>query len=77
MIYDDERIYHVYAHINKINGKIYIGITKRKPEQRWGKDGHAYQRQLRFYRAIQKYGWDNFEHEIIANNLTKKRSRIF
>ena len=64
--------YKVYMHISPSN-KRYIGITKsNKPENRWGKQGQGYKHQVLFYRAIQKYGWDNFQHIIIADALTKE-----
>jgi group I intron endonuclease len=63
-------MYSVYQHINKINGKIYIGITKQLPEKRWGKGGNNYKSSPHFYSAIQKYGWDNFEHKILYEGLT-------
>ena len=59
-----ENTYSVYKHTNKVNGKVYIGITYNKPEVRWGSNGIGYKRQL-FWNAIQKYGWDNFTHEIL------------
>lgn len=64
-------MYYVYQHINKANGKRYIGITKQNPESRWGVDGINYKSSPYFYAAIQKYGWDNFEHDVICSNLTK------
>ena len=57
-------------HTNKTNGKIYIGITSMKPEERW-KNGKGYHKGTHFRNAIDLYGWDNFDHEIIKNNLTK------
>ena len=66
----------MYAHINKINGKIYIGQTRLKPEKRW-RNGNGYKESVLFWRAIQKYGWDNFDHEIIASNLTKEEADNF
>lgn len=63
--------YCVYCHRNKQNNKVYIGLTSREPEVRWGKNGAGYKSSPHFYAAIQQYGWDNFEHIIIANNLTK------
>lgn len=69
-------MYYVYQHINKINGKRYIGITKQKPESRWGADGANYKSSPYFYSAIQKYGWDNFSHEILFNNLTKEKACV-
>lgn len=64
-------MYTVYQHKNKINGKIYFGITGRKPEERWGNNGSNYKSTPHFYSAIQKYGWDNFEHNILYKNLTE------
>lgn len=69
-----ENNYCVYIHTNKINNKKYIGVTKLDPEQRW-KNGMGYKKQS-FYNAIMKYGWDNFEHEIIYKNLTAKDASI-
>lgn len=64
--------YKVYMHISPSN-KRYIGITKSvKPENRWGSRGQGYRNQVLFNRAIQKYGWDNFEHIIVADHLTKQ-----
>lgn len=73
-IYNDT--YCVYAHINKTNNKIYIGQTCQKPEYRWNR-GKNYKECPYFYNAIEKYGWDGFEHRIIASNLTKNEADNF
>ena len=67
-------MYTVYQHKNKINGKIYFGITSRNPIERWGNNGSNYKSTPHFYSAIQKYGWDNFEHNILYENLTKEEA---
>lgn len=65
--------YILYEHVNKINGKKYIGITNDKTI-RWRNSGIAYnpygKYESKFWYAIQKYGWDNFEHNILLDNLT-------
>lgn len=58
----------VYVHINKVNGKRYVGITSLDVNDRW-RNGDGYKTQV-FGRAITKYGWDNFEHRILATGLT-------
>lgn len=64
-----EEKYCIYKHTNKTNGKIYIGQAKGDPERRWN-NGWGYKGCTYFYHAIQKYGWDNFEHEILIDGLT-------
>ena len=69
-------MYTLYQHKNKINGKIYIGITSRSPQERWGQNGNNYYSSPHFYSAIKKYGWDNFEHNILLENLTRDEASI-
>lgn len=64
------RIYQVYIHTNKENGKVYIGITSSNISKRAGSNGINSKKNTLFYRAIQKYGWDNFAHETLFTGLT-------
>lgn len=71
--------YCVYLHRNKINNKVYIGITN-DIKRRWRSNGIEYKPRGKnsnpngrpFWNAIQKYGWDNFEHIILFDNLSKE-----
>jgi group I intron endonuclease len=72
---DTDRAFVVYCHTNKINNKKYIGITCQEPEVRWGYNGNNYkQAQPYFARAIHKYGWDSFSHEILFEGLTAQEA---
>ena len=64
--------YTVYKHIGP-TGKVYIGITRKKPERRWD-NGKGYKHSPHFWAAIQKYGWDAFGHEILATGLQKEEA---
>lgn len=70
--------YSVYMHTcladGESFGKVYIGITSRPPEKRWGKRGQYYKHCLHFNNAIEKYGWDCFSHEIVACGLSKQEA---
>lgn len=66
-------MYCVYAHINKITGKIYIGQTKQGSTNRWNQ---GYKDCPKFYNAIKKYGWDNFIHIVLVDNLTCEEANI-
>lgn len=79
----DNDNYCIYMHINKVNCKVYIGQTCQEPEKRWGKDGIKYLHKKNgkyhhphFANAIQKYGWDNFEHIILADGLTQNQANV-
>lgn len=57
----------IYKVTNKVNNKKYIGFTKNELKKR--KNQHKNKAnnnsQFAFHKAIRKYGWDNFEWEII------------
>jgi group I intron endonuclease len=58
-------------HTNAINNKKYIGITgQNPPERRWRNYGSGYSQSGYFRNAINKYGWENFTHEILISELT-------
>lgn len=67
----NENNYCVYLHINKINGKIYVGQTHNIKE-RWRGNGKNYFTSVKFFNAIIKYGWDNFIHRVVRSNLSKQ-----
>ena len=45
-------------------------------KDRYGKDGYQYHQCTHFWRAIQKYGWDNFEHIVLIENISKEMANI-
>lgn len=62
--------YIVYSHVFP-NGKRYIGITKTDVDKRW-MNGKGYKTQPKIAKAIEKYGWENVTHEILAVGLTQE-----
>lgn len=71
-------MYTIYEHVSP-SGKRYIGQTCQPVNRRW-RNGNGYVRNKYFYRAIEKYGWNSFEHNVIckcnsldeANNIEAK-----
>ena len=59
----------VYKHTNLANGKVYIGIT-HDIKKRWRNNGRQYWSNHHFRKAIEKYGWDGFRHEIVYENIS-------
>lgn len=61
-------------HTNLNTLKKYIGITHFDVKVRWN-NGNGYIKNQKFYKDIQKYGWDGFSHEIIKDDLTYLEAR--
>lgn len=65
-----EKKFIVYEHLFP-NGKRYIGITSKNPNQRWENgSGYTKEHQPVMYYAIKKYGWKNIQHNILFDNLS-------
>ena len=70
----------IYTHTSP-SGKVYVGQTINI-KRRWGYNGEHYKNkkkdgsyiQASFARAIDKYGWDNFKHEIILEGISKSEA---
>jgi group I intron endonuclease len=62
----------IYKRTNKINCKIYVGQTWETMEHRAGPAGKNYKDCTYLWNAIKKYGWNNFESEIIIIVDTQK-----
>ncbi len=70
--------YTIYCHLNKINNKAYIGQTGEVPyNKRWSKNEKSYLQCTYFYSAIKKYGWQNFEHFVILENLSLEEANYW
>ena len=63
----------VYCHTTP-SGKRYIGITSKKPEKRWH-NGRGYKEGSAFSSAIDKYGWNDIQHNIVSTDLTEKEAK--
>ncbi len=62
-------MYTVYMHINRVNGKKYVGYTSKSWQERW-KDHCKSARNVKhfyFHSAIKRYGEDAFDHVVLAD----------
>ena len=68
--------YKIYRYTNKINNKVYIGQTRQLIEERAQGKGWGYKKCPRFFSAIKHYGWENFECEILHDNLEREEADV-
>jgi len=63
----------VYKISNRINNKIYFGVTQQDLKVRWQQHKcNSNKKSYYLYNAIKKYGFDNFNIEIVFEADTKK-----
>jgi group I intron endonuclease len=62
----------IYIHSHKETGKCYVGQTTKRPELRWRYKADSYKTSRYFRNAILKHGWDAFDHQIVATNITSQ-----
>lgn len=70
----------IYKYQNKINGKVYIGQSINLEARKYGHKSSAFNEKAndynsQFHQAIRKYGWDNFDYEIIAELTPEEYSK--
>ncbi len=55
-------MYAVYVHITPCDPvpRMYLGVTKQKPAQRWNK-GEGYRHSSRFYEQVNTVAFDGFK----------------
>lgn len=65
-------MYYIYRHILP-DGLSYIGKTKNTKIRY--QNGKGYKKCPKFYKAIEKYGWDNIQHEILYTTDDECKAR--
>ena len=72
---------YIYKITNKINGKIYIGKTERTVEERWNEHCNDFTKDRckdrPLYRAMNKYGAENFHIETIEETSSPEERECF
>jgi group I intron endonuclease len=67
-------IYTIYKAVNQVNGKVYIGFDSNWPNRVKVHKTSSKKQNYKFYRAIRKYGWDNFQWDIIYQSKDKEHT---
>lgn len=67
-------MYKIYSIRNKTNNKQYIGYTSLELQQRWKLHQNKSSSKMAIYKAIQKYGCENFEITLLEEYNSKQHA---
>jgi hypothetical protein len=68
----------IYRATNKTNNKVYIGFDSKWPRRKIAhKTKTKTGSNLYFHNAIRKYGWDNFDWEVLKEDATPNDEIVF
>lgn len=67
-------IYTIYKSVNTKTGKVYIGFDSNWPNRLKVHKSASKKQDSKFYRAVRKYGWDNFEWSIVYQSKDKQHT---
>jgi len=69
-------IWKIYKYTSKTTGLSKIGRTSQSLKDRAGRNGNEYKGCHKFYNAIKKYGWDDFECIVLAETDNEDSAMI-
>lgn len=67
---------YIYKYRNVLNGKVYIGQTTNLSNRKTSHRHNSTFIKNKFYNAVRKYGWDNFEFDIVAQVEAESNYKI-
>jgi group I intron endonuclease len=65
-------IYSIYKAVNKVTNKCYIGFDSSWPKRKKAHLHNHKRYNTKFHNSIKKYGWDNFEWEVIYQSKDRE-----
>ena len=63
-------MYTIYIH-RFPNNKVYVGCTAQRLDWRFGRNGEGYKDAAKIWAAIQQFGWENIQHEVLATTESR------
>lgn len=67
---------YIYKFTNKVNSKVYVGQTYNLQVRLNSHKSKALKIKNKFYNAVRKYGWDNFEFSVLSTVSSNTKEEL-